>query len=116
MRLKQPRVKDEAHLDFIRSLPCVSCGNDTATEAAHLRAGNLNYGKRPTGLQEKPSDKWTLPLCSKCHRDQHEGDEEFFWAIRFINPWVLAMTLHGVSGDHDTAMEVLRRSGSGVIR
>ena len=110
MRLKTPRVHDEAHLDFIRSLPCLSCGNDTATEAAHLRAGNLKYGKRETGMQEKPSDKWTLPVCSLCHREQHAGDESLFWAVRGINPWVTAMTLHDISGDREMAEEVLARA------
>ena len=113
--LKRPRVHDEKHLDFIRSLPCVSCGNDTATEAAHLRAGNLKYGKRETGMGEKPSDKWTLPVCSSCHREQHEGDESLFWAVRGVNPWVLAMTLHDISGDRDTAMEVLARCKSRAL-
>lgn len=110
--MKRPRVHDETHLDFIRSLACVSCGDDTATEAAHLRSGNLKYGKRETGMGEKPSDKWALPLCSLCHREQHNGDEGLFWAVRGINPWVLAMTLHDISGDHEMAAEVLARCKS----
>lgn len=109
MRLKHPRVHDAKHLDFIRSLPCASCGNDISTEAAHLRTGNLKYGKRETGMQEKPSDKWALPLCSVCHREQHDGDESLFWAMRGINPWVLSMTLHDISGDHELAVEVMRQ-------
>ena len=115
MRLKHPRVYDEAHLDFIRSLPCVSCGDDTATEAAHLRAGSLLYGKKPAGMQEKPSDRWTLPLCSRCHRRQHQGNELEFWTNAGINPFVLSMTLHGVTGDHEAAMEVLRLTTHGAV-
>lgn len=115
MRLKQPRVKDEAHLEFIRSLPCVSCGDNTATEAAHLRAANLDYGKPAPGMQAKPHDRWALPLCGRCHREQHEGDEAMFWAFRGVNPWVLAMTLHDVSGDHEMACTVIDRQKSELV-
>jgi hypothetical protein len=110
MRLKTGRVHDDGHLDFIRSLPCVSCGDNTATEASHLRAGNLRYGKPQPGMQEKPSDKWALPLCSRCHRRQHHEGEERFWKSLHINPWILSMTLHGVTGNHELAMEVLRQN------
>lgn len=109
---KRPRVKDEDHLDFIRSLRCASCGNNTSVEAAHLRAGNLKYGKRPTGMAEKPSDQWVTPLCSLCHREQHDGDEGLFWAVRGINPWVLSLSLFSVSGDVEMATEILDRCKS----
>lgn len=109
LRQKQPRIKDEHHLDFIRSLPCVCCGNDISTEAAHLRAANLEYGKRYTGKGEKPSDKWTLPLCGECHRKQHTGNEEAFWKAQEINPWVLAMSLYVNSGDREAASYIIGR-------
>lgn len=107
MRFKAARIKDEAHLDFIRSLPCVSCGNGIETEAAHLRSDNRKYGKTTTGMQQKPSDMWTLPLCGKCHRIQHTGNEKNFWTNLGINPWVLALSLHAASGDHELALEVI---------
>lgn len=109
MRFKHPRIKDEAHLAFIRELACVSCGDDTATEAAHLRSDNLAYGKRHTGMSEKPDDCWTLPLCGRCHRAQHSGNEKNFWANLGINPWVLALSLRAASGDHELAQEVISR-------
>jgi hypothetical protein len=109
MRLKHPRIHDEKHLEFIRQLPCVSCGNDTSTEAAHLRAGDLRYGKKAAGMQEKPSDRWTLPLCSGCHRQQHQGNELEFWTNAGIDPFVLSMTLHNITGDHELAQEVISR-------
>ena len=99
--MKRPRQKDNKHLDFVRGLPCVACANDVGTEAAHLRAGALKYGKRPSGTAEKPSDKWTLPLCSSCHREQHTGRELDFWEKLGIDPFVLAMSLFDVSGDWD---------------
>jgi hypothetical protein len=109
MRFKHPRVKNDAHLAFIRNLYCVSCGDDTSTEAAHLRSDNLEYGKRSTGMAEKPDDCWTLPLCGKCHRVQHSGNEANFWANLGINPWVLALSLFAASGDYDLAHEVISR-------
>jgi hypothetical protein len=107
MRLKHAREHNDRHLDFIRGLPCAVCGNPLATEAAHLRAGNLKYGKLPAGMQEKSSDKWALPLCSGHHREQHKVNEQQFWKACGINPWVLAMTLHNCSGDYTMATTVL---------
>lgn len=109
MRFRHPRIKNEAHLAFIRELPCVSCGDDTSTEAAHLRSDNLAYGKRHTGMAEKPDDCWSLPLCGKCHRVQHGANEKNFWSNLGINPWVLALSLFAASGDHELAQEVISR-------
>ena len=94
LRQKEPRVRDEAHLDYIRSLACCICGDDTATEAAHIRTSSPTHGKRHTGLSEKPSDCWTVPLCGKCHREQHAfGNELQWWASKGIDPFILAMNL-----------------------
>jgi len=112
--MKRPRVKDSAHLEFIRQLPCACCGNPIETEAAHLREGALTYGKHYTGKAEKPSDRWVLPLCGFHHREQHQGSEEGFWINYRINPFVLALSLYGCSGDYATAEQVisLQRMGA----
>ncbi len=34
---RAPRERDERHLDAIRDLPCLACGLEGQTEAAHLR-------------------------------------------------------------------------------
>lgn len=104
---KRPRVKNNSHLDFIRSLPCACCNNNIQTEAAHIRTGNLYYGKRNTGGAEKPSDIWTLPLCNWHHTEQHEGSEAEFWRRYSINPFVLALSLYACSGDVMTGEAVL---------
>jgi len=62
-------------------------------------------------MQEKPSDRWTLPLCGRDHRRQHQGNELEFWMNEGINPFVLAMSLHGVSGDHEMAMRIIQEQG-----
>jgi len=94
LRQREPRQHDKRHLDFIRSLPCCICGDNTTTEAAHIRTGSLQHGKRSTGMQEKPSDKWTVPLCGKHHREQHNtGDELKFWDFHGKDPFMIALTL-----------------------
>lgn len=92
LRQRQPRERDEKHLEFIRSLPCCICGG-IDTEAAHIRTASLAHGKNHTGMQEKPSDKWTLPLCNRHHREQHTMAEMAFWKKYEIDPFMLAMRL-----------------------
>lgn len=106
---RKPREKDEAHLDFVRSLPCAVCGDFTTTEAAHIRSGELMYGKESTGMQTKPSDKWTVPLCGAHHREQHTQNEWRWWKEKKLNPFTLAMTLHGISGNHEMALTAIER-------
>ena len=93
LRQRQPRQHDNKRLEFIRSLPCCICKDDTTTEAAHIRTGSLAHGKSFTGMQEKPSDKWTVPLCGKHHREQHTMNELEFWKKYQIDPFMLAVTL-----------------------
>ena len=92
LRQRQPRKKNAKHLDYIRSLPCAICGG-IDTEAAHIRSGNLGWGKRSTGMAEKPDDKWCVPLCNEHHREQHESSEMAFWHKYGIDPFMLAITL-----------------------
>ena len=106
--MKQPRIHDDAHLDFIRALPCLVCGDNTSTEAAHIRFGDLRVDKRPTGMGEKPSDCWVVPLCGDCHRIQHEMSERQFWADAGIDPILVAMALYRISGDHERGCRIVQ--------
>ena len=94
LRQREPRQKDARHLDFIRSQPCCICGDDTSTEAAHIRTESLAHNKRETGRAEKPSDKWALPLCNRHHREQHTMNEMAFWKRYEIDPFMTAIGLH----------------------
>lgn len=86
------RQRDEQYLDWIRQQPCCICGDDVTVEAAHLRVGSINDDKSPTGMGEKSSDKWALPLCGRHHREQHAaGNEMAWWSSYGINPMALAM-------------------------
>jgi hypothetical protein len=92
LRQREARQRDERHLDFIRSLPCCICGG-IDTEAAHIRTASLAHGKQHTGMAEKPSDKWALPLCNRHHTEQHSMAELRFWKKYGIDPFLLAISL-----------------------
>jgi hypothetical protein len=88
---RTPREHDDAYLKFIAQQPCCICGDNTTVEAAHLRVGSINGGKRETGMAEKSSDKWALPLCGRHHREQHSMNERVFWASYGIDPFALSL-------------------------
>ena len=95
--MKKARTK---HLKFIRSLPCLVCHNPIQTESAHIRYGDLPI-KPHTGKGEKPDDKWTVPLCSRCHREQHRVNERYFWRVRGIDPVKVALELYRNTGNYE---------------
>jgi len=109
MKFRDPRKHDKGHLDFIRGLPCVTCGDDTSTEAAHVRMMDPTIGKPMTGIGTKPHDKFTVPLCSECHRTQHEQSEEDFWEGHGIDPVKLSLALYSVSGDYSAGLMIVGR-------
>lgn len=94
LRQRQPRIKDAAFLKFVRQQPCVACGHHPPNHAAHIRMGSLAYDKRPTGAGEKPSDRWAVPLCARCHLgEQHRTGERMFWEAHRIDPFAVAKKL-----------------------
>jgi hypothetical protein len=99
IRQRQPRIQCPAFLAFVRRKPCCACGAPPPSQAAHIRFGNLEIGKRPTGIAEKPSDRWAVPLCADCHLDtpgaQHNVGEKKFWVRVGIDPFALASKLYG---------------------
>ena len=111
-RQRSPRKIDPDHLAFVRQLPCVVCGNDIETEAAHIRAACVKAAKRPTGKGERPDDAWTLPLCGRCHRDQHERGETSFWSYHQVDPFFIALALYRVSGDMEAGAQIVTHSRS----
>ncbi len=79
---RQPRVIDRQYKAWIARLPCVRCG-DWPVEVAHVRYGDALFGKPNPGMQVKPDDLWTLPLCAEHHRigseAQHNENERHWW-------------------------------------
>lgn len=98
--------KDERHLAFIRTLPCVITGK-LGCEACHIRTGSAEYNKKHTGKSQKPSDSWTVPMRPELHREQHSMNEADFWKLYGINPFRLASRLYEVTGDTEAALRVI---------
>lgn len=107
---RQPRIHNEKHLKFIRQLPCVLCMDNTSTEAAHVRMADRTIAKQNPGIGAKPDDKYTLPLCGRDHRAQHQVNEEQFWIERGIDPVKLALALYSVSGDYEAGERIVYAS------
>lgn len=108
LRQRAPRQISRDYKGFIAACPCVACLvlGPTITrpvQVAHLSAGSIEHGKRPTGGAEKASDIWTLSLCWPHHQGhaqkvgrrggQHEKGELEFWADLCINPFDLCVAL-----------------------
>lgn len=102
LRQRDPRQEDAAHLAFVRTRQCCIPFCKRQAEAAHIRMGCIAIGKEPTGMQEKPHDKWTVPLCPYHHRigagSQHSMGEADFWSLAGINPFLIAAALWKESG------------------
>lgn len=88
------RVREPLYLAFIRRQPCAAAGLggcDGPVEAAHVRYSDR--GRINPGLQVKPSDEYTLPLCASHHRTgphaQHSMNERAFYAMIGIDPVIL---------------------------
>lgn len=95
LRQRQPRIEDPAWLAIVRDMPCLVCGYPRS-DPAHLRTAARQYGKRECGMQEKPDDRWVLPLCRTHHDEQHHrGDELAWWVSQGIpDPHALAVALY----------------------
>ena len=118
---KQPRLRDPRYLAFLRTKPCCVCGAPPPSEAAHIRSGSTVYCKPPTGMAEKPDDRWAVPLCGPilgvkkgCHRTQHAGAESKFWRERGLNPFEIAIKLYA-EGGHPNDPQPKRKPGTVII-
>lgn len=94
MMQRRPRSTDPDYLTWVRSLPCLLCGDNTTVEAAHVRMAEPRLAKRQTGKGEKPDDRWALPLCHAHHAAQHSGGERRFWDMHDVNPLAACLVLH----------------------
>lgn len=110
MRQRQPRQHLESHLKFIRTLPCVVCGNNIETEAAHVRMGDGSIAKPMTGIGTKPDDIFTVPLCGLHHRSQHDaGNESAWWNEIGLDPVKIALALYVATGDFERGEQIAMR-------
>ena len=56
--------RDSKRLEAIRKMICCECGADAPSQAAH--SNFMCHGK---GRGIKADDRYTLPMCHKCHAD-----------------------------------------------
>lgn len=106
---KRPREHDKAHCEWLRTLPCVISGA-RPVDVAHIRYADPSYGKRATGMAEKPDDAWTVPLSRALHMEQHEGNERLFWAKYGLDPLKIAAALKHNTQDDEQAFVILREA------
>jgi hypothetical protein len=111
MRQRTPRQKDSGHLAYLRQLPCCICLDHTSTEAAHIRFTEPKVAKENPGMQQKPDDRFAVPLCGRHHREQHSGNERAWWNGYKIDPHFLALALHNASGDTERGEAIIRAHG-----
>lgn len=97
LRQRQPRVTDKGFISSLHEQKCCVCGR-SPVQAAHIRMGCPERGKRHIGMGEKPDDRWAVPLCAGCHLDdrqaQHKGGERQFWERVGIDPFAVAERLY----------------------
>ena len=92
------------HLAFVRQLSCVACGKAAPSEAAHVRLGT------DAGMGIKPSDRYSVSLCTSCHELQHRFGELRFWSVLRIDPLNVALRLWTVSGDLEAGERIVFRA------
>ena len=102
--LKQPKIRNKAHLRFVASLPCVVTGRPDV-QAAHIRRGTDG------GMGMKPSDCYVVPLSVGAHAEQHRVGELDFWYPLggYEKAIVLAKELYAHTGDRIKCMELVAR-------
>jgi hypothetical protein len=93
---EEPQIRCVSHLAWVRGHACSvggasgqGCGG--RIEAAHVRSGTDG------GLGVKPSDTYTIPLCSDHHAEQHRIGEASFEKRHGINMRAIADGLSRIS-------------------
>ena len=100
------RKRNEKHLRFIRTLPCIRCLENTTVEAAHIRKADARIAKPITGVAIKPDDRFVLPLCGRHHREEQRLGEGGFWTEK-DDPILWALAIYSVSEDAEEAERII---------
>ena len=110
---KRPKKKrkgmDKKHLENIRKLPCLVCG-DVPSEVHHLKQGT---GERGMGLRS--TDRWAVPLCHAHHINGVEklaSTQEAVWFMSYgiHNPLEIAAELWEARGDPEKMHGIIEKS------
>mgnify|MGYP001593580151 CR=1 FL=1 len=83
--------RNDIYLDFVRGLPCSSCGAPEPSDPHHVEQG---------GVGIKGSDFSTIPLCRACHGFlEDNGHRVAEKTLRFSVSMAVAETLHRWASD-----------------
>ncbi len=101
VKLRSQVERDPVYLALLRQLPCLKCGMEPCGECAHIRCNSGTHGKH-NGMGKKPSDRWAVPLCAACHREDndalHRVGEGLFFMLLGLNPLFVATRLYAAKG------------------
>lgn len=100
------RFVDEAHLAFIRTLPCIACGR-TGCDVHHL----LRTAER--GMGRKSDDNHTLPMCHEQHMELHTDGNERRYLLAHAgieDPVGLSEAIYAASGNPEAAISAIERA------
>ena len=101
-RIKDITERNPVYLSLVRQLPCIKCGIDYKSIAAHVRMQSAAHGKRG-GTGKKPPDRWCLPICEWDHtmdkNSQHRVGERHFWNDLNLNPLLICERLYEARSD-----------------
>ncbi len=101
---KFKRIRNKAHLAFVRTLPCVKCFLEDQIEAHHLTLGVNN------AMARKAGDDCCLSLCRKHHFFLHAHGEFSFWSGLPERALELAKKIFDITGNRDKAIELIKEA------
>ena len=93
IRQREPRRTNDKYLRAVSLLPSIISGR-YGVQVCHIRYADERYGKRQTGMGEKPDDMWVLPMCPQEHAKQHMQNERVFWSNLGIDATAEAFELY----------------------
>jgi len=113
---KPGRLRDRDHLDWIKTLACLSCGCYPPCDPAHLRFNHADPVFKGA-MGARPGDDLCVPLCRACHNAEETG-KLTFWAgcmARGIHdPIGVAYRLRRISGDTDRGFAAIAHARPGL--
>jgi hypothetical protein len=125
LRQRAPRERESPYLAWVAQLPCIACmvafpRPRFGVQVAHVRMPDAEAGWRETGMQEKPSDRRTVPLCPGHHQDwpnaQHRIGERNFWPLLGVNPVQLCADLSAAFDKGEQGLMVLAKHAGAARR
>lgn len=95
-------MKNDRHLRFIASLPCLICGTTEMIQAHHIL-------KTYRGMAMKAGDNEAIPLCYQDHHRLHMSGGETEWLAEKNLPPAkeIADELYKLTGNSDAALEYI---------